>query len=268
MKRGKQIDTWYPFYIDKWLFGSTRHELILKDGDQFVDLRGIWMDLLTISKKDSGWIRANETTPYPTEQLAGMFCVPIEQLRKTIEIALDKGKVTEPAPGFYYISSTETYKLSDRWKREKEAMFPKKGRLCRKRGSIEDIKGEDIRGDYSKGEDTKKETAGTNIEKIKSLWNEFAAKYNLATISKIDPKSERGRHLAARMAEKDWDFPKLLEAVSLSPFLLGKKGKEPFFVTFDWLLWPGNYQRTMEGNYKDRKSNSWDEFMRKTGDDK
>jgi hypothetical protein len=147
-------------------------------------------------------------------------------------------------------------------------MFPKKGRLCRKRGSIEDIKGEDIRGDYSKGEDTKKETAGTNIEKIKSLWNEFAAKYNLATISKIDPKSERGRHLAARMTEKDWDFPKLLEAVSLSPFLLGKKGKEPFFVTFDWLLWPGNYQRTMEGNYKDRKSNSWDEFMRKTGDDK
>jgi hypothetical protein len=55
------------------------------------------------------------------------------------------------------------------------------------------------------------------------------------------------------MAEKDWDFPKLLEAIGQSPFLLGKKGKEPFFVTFDWLLWPGNYQRTMEGNYKDRQ---------------
>jgi len=109
---------------------------------------------------------------------------------------------------------------------------------------------------------------GANTDNIKSLWNEFAAEHNLASITKVDPKSERGRHLAARMAEKDWDFPKLLEAVSLSPFLLGKKGKEPFFVTFDWLLWPGNYQRTMEGNYKDRKSNSWDEFMRKTGDDK
>ena len=92
-----------------------------------------------------------------------------------------------------------------------------------------------------------------NIEEIKEGWNEFAAKHNLATITKIDQNSERGRHLAARMAEKDWDFPKLLEAVGESPFLIGKKGKEPFFVTFDWLLWPGNYQRTMEGNYRERK---------------
>jgi len=91
-----------------------------------------------------------------------------------------------------------------------------------------------------------------DIEEIKRGWNEFAVKNNLATIAKIDPRSERGRHLAARMAEKDWDFLKLLEAVSLSPFLLGKKGKEPFFVTFDWLLWPGNYLRIMEGNYLER----------------
>jgi hypothetical protein len=90
------------------------------------------------------------------------------------------------------------------------------------------------------------------IEEIKRGWNEFAAKHNLATVIKIGPKSERAKHLAARMAEEDWDFPKLLEIVGQSPFLLGKKSKEPFFVTFDWLLWPGNYQRTMEGNYKDR----------------
>jgi hypothetical protein len=99
------------------------------------------------------------------------------------------------------------------------------------------------------------------IEEIKRGWNEFAAKHNLATITKIDPKSERGRHLAARMAEKDWNFPKLLNAVAESPFLLGKKGKEPFFVTFDWLLWPGNYQRTMEGNYKERRQ-SLDEWAK------
>jgi hypothetical protein len=91
-----------------------------------------------------------------------------------------------------------------------------------------------------------------DIEEIKRGWNEFAAKHNLATITKIDLGSERGRHLAARMAEKDWDFPKLLGIVNESPFLLGKKGREPFFVTFDWLLWPGNYLRTMEGNYLER----------------
>jgi len=91
-----------------------------------------------------------------------------------------------------------------------------------------------------------------DIEEIKGGWNEFAVKHNLATILKVEPNSERGRHLLARMVEKDWDFPKLLEIVGQSPFLLGKKGQDPFFVTFDWLLWPGNYLRTMEGNYLER----------------
>ena len=139
MKRGKQIDAWYPFYIDKWLFGSTRHELMITPGwaerfpdlvpiipksiigRPFTDLRGIFADLMTLSKKDGGYIRANETTPYPVEQLAGMFCVPIDHIRATINICVHKdvGKLSETSPGIYYIKSTEAYSLSDRWKREK-----------------------------------------------------------------------------------------------------------------------------------------------------
>ena len=121
MKRGKQIDTWYPFYIDKWLFGSTRHELIIRDekGNFIEDLRGIFADLLTLSKKDGGYIRANETTPYPISQLAGMFCVPEEKLRMVIDICLSEKvkKIRETAPGIYYVISTETYSLSDRHRR-------------------------------------------------------------------------------------------------------------------------------------------------------
>ena len=139
MKRGKQIDAWYPFYIDKWLFGSTRHELVIGPGwadrfpdlvplvpasiikRPFTDLRGIFLDLMTLSKKDGGYIRANETTPYPLEQLAGMFCVPIDHVRATINICIDPkvGKLSETLPGIYYLKSTEAYALSDRWKREK-----------------------------------------------------------------------------------------------------------------------------------------------------
>jgi hypothetical protein len=139
MKRGKQIDAWYPFYIDKWLFGSTRHELVIGPGwadrfpdlvplvpasiikRPFTDLRGIFLDLMTLSKKDGGFIRANETTPYPLEQLAGMFCVPIDHVRARINICVNAkvGKLSEPSPGIYYLKSTETYALSDRWKREK-----------------------------------------------------------------------------------------------------------------------------------------------------
>ena len=118
MKRGKQIDAWYPFWVDKWLFGSTRHELIVDENDQTIDLRGVFIDLLTLSKKDDGFIRANETTPYPPEQLAGLFRVPLEWLKRTIDICIKVGKLSEPSPGIYYVESTDIYALTDRRKRQ------------------------------------------------------------------------------------------------------------------------------------------------------
>lgn len=147
MKRGKISSTWYPFFIDKWLFGSTRHELIINESwpekypdlvplvpesirkAPFADLRGIFQDLLTLSKKDGGFIRANETTPYPLEQLAGMFCVPLDYLKATINICLSERvkKLDQPSPGVYYITSTETYAISDRWKREVTSGNPEVG---------------------------------------------------------------------------------------------------------------------------------------------
>ncbi len=215
MKRGKQIDTWYPFYIDKWLFGSTRHELILKEDDRFIDLRGIWMDLLTISKKDSGWIRANETTPYPIEQLAGMFCVPIEQLKKTIEIAIDKGKLTEPIPGFFYIASTETYKLSDRWKREKTADFPKDGIDRQKDGSK--IKEDKIRLDKIRLDSIKAEKPGPLFESLWSQWpNEGRFKKKICR-AKFEALVKRGEYEVFRVA-----------TLGYSNYLLHKKENEGF----------------------------------------
>ena len=121
MKRGKDIDKWYPFWIDKWLFGSTRHELIIREGDAVHDLRGIFIDLLTLSKKDQGFIRANETTPYPLEQLAGMFCVPLELLKRTIAICVVAGKLVESSPGIYYVASTGEYELKKTAKYEAAA---------------------------------------------------------------------------------------------------------------------------------------------------
>ena len=61
MKKRK-VDPWFPFWVDKWLFGSTRIELE-------PDERGVFVDLLSLSKKDSGYIRANEGVPYLESQL-------------------------------------------------------------------------------------------------------------------------------------------------------------------------------------------------------
>lgn len=190
MKRGKQIDAWYPFYIDKWLFGSTRHELMITPGwaerfpdlvpiipksiigRPFTDLRGIFADLMTLSKKDGGYIRANETTPYPVEQLAGMFCVPIDHIRATINICVHKdvGKLSETSPGIYYIKSTEAYSLSDRWKREKT---PGKSE-CSEIAEVGSEKGE-ARREKNKEEKKKEEEIrdGRIQDKFDPLFEEF-----------------------------------------------------------------------------------------------
>lgn len=121
--------SWYPLWIDKWLWGSTRLELILTDKNtgEFLDLRGIYLDLLTLSKKDGGFIRANQTTPYPHTQLAGMFGVPIEKLDLCINICLDPrvDKLRETSPGIYFIPSTADYELTERHKRRFETNLDK-----------------------------------------------------------------------------------------------------------------------------------------------
>jgi len=117
MKHNKgMVEKWYPLWIDKWLWGSMRHELIINKDGQFVDLRGIFTDLMTLSQKDSGYIRANENTPYPLEQLAGMFCVPIERLKQCIDICcrpeIDKLKKLDN--GMLFVTSYGDYELSKR----------------------------------------------------------------------------------------------------------------------------------------------------------
>lgn len=96
----------------------------------------------------------------------------------------------------------------------------------------------------------------TNIEEIKSLWNGFAAKHGLAEIEGIEKETMRHSHLLARMKKESFDFRRLLDIINSSPFLLGQtqgKKAQPFFVTFDWIICPSNYQKIIEGNYLDRK---------------
>jgi len=118
--RHKQVPTWFPLYIDKWLLGSTRHELTHEE-------RAIWTDLMALSKKDQGYIRANEGIPYPLEQLAGMLMSRFDTFEKTLELVtrvIEKclspavGKLKKMNDGTLFVLSHESYLLSDRWERE------------------------------------------------------------------------------------------------------------------------------------------------------
>jgi hypothetical protein len=65
MKKRTPDNIWFPFWVDKWIWGSMRIEFEPIE-------RAIWVDLLALAAKDDGYIRANEDIPYPLEQLAGI----------------------------------------------------------------------------------------------------------------------------------------------------------------------------------------------------
>lgn len=81
-KHRKDSLLWIPLYVDSWLFGSVRFELEPDEQATFVDL-------LALAAKDNGFIRANETMPYPLNSLSGMFNKSVELLERTIIKCLD-----------------------------------------------------------------------------------------------------------------------------------------------------------------------------------
>ena len=110
MDKKDKILNWFPLYVDKWLWGSTRIELR-------PDERSVFVDLLALAAKDDGHIRANNQTPYLHRQLAGMFLIDEELLTRTIIKCIEVDKITEEKDGIYYITNWSEYQFSDRWKR-------------------------------------------------------------------------------------------------------------------------------------------------------
>jgi hypothetical protein len=105
----KKSRQWLPLWINQWLFGSTRHELTHEE-------RAIFVDLWALAGKDDGYIRANESTPYPVTQLAGMFCAPESLLISTIAKCIKFKKLKRLSNGTLFIIHWELYQLR-KWKK-------------------------------------------------------------------------------------------------------------------------------------------------------
>jgi len=133
MKRGK-TDDWFPLYVDKWLFGSTRIELK-------PDERGVFVDLMALSKKDMGFIRANKGTPYLDNQLSGMLNISLKLLKRTVDKCVKFKKIEKLTDGTLYIMSHNVYKLSSRYRRKIAAQWAGKAvHKDRKSGPQREIK--------------------------------------------------------------------------------------------------------------------------------
>jgi len=101
---------WIPFWTEKWLFGSMRIEFNAEE-------RGIWIDLLALANKDEGWIRANEETAYPIEQLSGMLMIPKDNLANALTKFHKKKKLKICLNGCIYITNWKKYSFTDRHRR-------------------------------------------------------------------------------------------------------------------------------------------------------
>jgi len=101
---------WFPFWIDKWMFGSMRLEFEPSE-------RALWVDLLCLAEKDNGYIRANEETPYLTKQLSGLLVYDEEFFDKTIQKFIDKKKLERDERGILHIATYEKYRLTAAHKR-------------------------------------------------------------------------------------------------------------------------------------------------------
>lgn len=122
----KETKLWIPFYVDKWLFGSTRIELTPEE-------RGVWIDLLAIAAKDNGHIRANEGVPYPLDQLAGLLRVPEPLLKRTITKCLRRKKLARMKDRTLYICNWDKYQFTDRHKRRIDSDIKEQYRIRKER---------------------------------------------------------------------------------------------------------------------------------------
>jgi len=103
----RTVKGWIPFWGDKWLFGSMRIEFDVTE-------RGIWWDLMALAMKDDGYIRANEDTPYLSQQLAGMLIIPEDLLIKTIDKFVAANKYVRLKNGTLKIANWDKYCFTDR----------------------------------------------------------------------------------------------------------------------------------------------------------
>jgi len=133
MKKRVPDKFWFPWWPDKWIFGSVRIEFTPAE-------RGIWVDMLSLASKDDGHIRANEETPYPLAQLAGMLIIPEKELDAAIKKFIKHKKLTKLKSGTLYVTKWEKYQFSDRHKRRvedeiKKAMSEETDTMSKKKDS-------------------------------------------------------------------------------------------------------------------------------------
>ena len=251
MSRKKYRDNWVKWYWQDYLSEA---------GLQLCSLaaRGLWVEMLAIMTRASnkGYLQIGKVS-VDNKMLAKLVRAD-EKLVSDLLSELESHTVfSRTKNGKIFcrrlvreaeISRKRALAVSVRW--EKNLYIQNECKNDTK--AIHDVDTRSASASASASNNKEKGGVGEKEKEIIGQWNEFAAKHGLPKINGIIKGSKREIHLRARMADKDFDFQKLLGQIERCPFLLGQK--TDFRATFDWIICPSNYQKIMDGNYLDQTS--------------
>jgi len=237
---------WVKIYVDQCLRGTMMEEL--EPGERWV-----WIGFLLLagdSPWEDGTISITKNVGYTDEQLADLLKVPASTIKSAKKSMINHDKIEVYKSGIIRILKWHQYQSE--YSRLKRYRTAKETPKSTPKSTAKD-KSLDIDIDIDIDKDIKPIVLSRELaDEIQEKWNEFAEKFQLPKVLVINKKSTRWGYINARLKD-GMNFDQLLKMIADSPFLIGQT-KHAFFVTFDWIFLPTNYQKIIEGNYLDRKA--------------
>lgn len=141
------------------------------------DERSVFVDLMSLSKKDDGYVRANEGVPYLESQLCGLLNIELELLQRTIKKCIKYHKMKRLRNGTYFMLSHEVYKLSQRQQRRIEKEMSDETDTMSEKADANNKNNKENKNKNNnkkiKREDFTKEILKTFEEEFELLWKNY-----------------------------------------------------------------------------------------------
>lgn len=135
--------------------------------------------------------------------------------------------------------------------------IPREDKIRLDKNSIKVLDKSNTMSDFSSPTQKNTSKKPSDIDKVVESWNELSAK-GLNRVTKINPTTNRGKMLKARLKEYSLDdVLKAIDNVKQSDFLLGNNNRG-WMITFDWFVKPNNFVKVLEGNYNNSKPTAED----------
>jgi hypothetical protein len=130
--------------------------------------------------------------------------------------------------------------------------IPREDKIRLDKNSIKVLDKSNTMSDFSSPTQKNTSKKPSDIDKVVESWNKLSAK-GLNRVTKINPTTNRGKMLKARLKEYSLDdVLKAIDNVKQSDFLLGNNNRG-WMITFDWFVKPNNFVKVLEGNYNNTK---------------